>query len=158
LVKAWRRDGVEVVDDSQLDRLPADRAVWLLGAKGKFAGLVSAGLAPFAAALEHGVLQIGGARYQSGDNSIVVSVRNPQNPALAVVNLIASSDASALALARKVPHYGKYSWLVFSGDDAINEAKGEWLVADTPLGIGLRANVQRIEPVFRKALVERAGN
>jgi hypothetical protein len=37
------------------------------------------------------------------------------------------------ALARKLPHYGKYSWLVFGGDAADNEGKGEWPLGDSPL-------------------------
>ena len=41
--KAWSRDGVETVMDSQIDALPADRAVWLFGADNKFAPLVADG-------------------------------------------------------------------------------------------------------------------
>src|SRR5207244_2528672 len=40
LAKAWSRDGVETVTDSELDTLPADRAVWVFGAGNKFAPVV----------------------------------------------------------------------------------------------------------------------
>src|SRR4029453_353392 len=38
--KAWRRDGVETVMDSQIDTLPTDRSVWVFGAGNKFAPAV----------------------------------------------------------------------------------------------------------------------
>src|ERR1700752_492137 len=39
--KAWSREGVETILDSQLDTLPPDRAVWVLGAGNKFAPVVA---------------------------------------------------------------------------------------------------------------------
>ncbi len=41
LAKAWGREGVETVLDSQLDTLPADRVVWLFGTHNKFAPVVA---------------------------------------------------------------------------------------------------------------------
>jgi hypothetical protein len=66
----------------------------------------------------------------------------------------ASSEAAADALARKLPHYGKYSWLVFAGDEAINEATGEWPVGDTPLAVNLTPQARPIKLAPRKALAE----
>jgi len=34
---------------------------------------------------------------------------------------------------RKLPHYGKYSYLAFDGDEPTNIAKGQWPVLDSPL-------------------------
>jgi hypothetical protein len=36
-------------------------------------------------------------------------------------------------LVRKLPHYGKYSYLAFAGDEPSNIAKGEWPVNNSPL-------------------------
>src|SRR5262249_42000826 len=58
------------------------------------------------------------------------------------------------ALARKLPHYGKYSWLVFAGDEATNEATGEWPVGDTPLARNLTPQARPIKLEPRKALAE----
>ena len=41
-------------------------------------------------------------------------------------------------LARKLPHYGKYSWLAFAGTEPANVAKGEWPTADSPLNVNLQ--------------------
>ena len=63
----------------------------------------------------------------------VVGVRHPDNPASVIIYVSASSEAAAEGLARKLPHYGKYSWLVFAGDDATNEATGEWPIGEYPV-------------------------
>ena len=44
LAKAWSRDGVETVMDSQLDTLPADRPRVVFGAGNKFAPVVAEAL------------------------------------------------------------------------------------------------------------------
>ena len=36
-------------------------------------------------------------------------------------------------LIRKLPHYGKYSFLAFEGDEPVNIAKGQWPVINSPL-------------------------
>src|SRR5206468_1369855 len=77
-----------------------------------------------------------------------------RNPALVVFQVVASSEAAGDALARKLPHYGKYSWLVFAGDEAANEASGEWPVGDTPLARNLSPQAQPIKLTPRKALAE----
>ncbi|HIE56124.1 MAG TPA: hypothetical protein EYP90_13265, partial [Chromatiaceae bacterium] len=37
-----------------------------------------------------------------------------------------ASPGAADALARKLPHYGKYSYLLFDGETAVNQLKGQW--------------------------------
>ncbi|WP_088286372.1 M1 family metallopeptidase [Ideonella sp. A 288] len=151
LLKAWRKPGVEVVVDSALEHLPADRAVWVLGARNKFVGAVAAGLdAP--ASLRQGVLQVGDARHGPDTRGMVAAVRHPRDPALVRVYLSAPSEAAAAAMARKLPHYGKYSWAVFAGDEAAIEARGEWPVHDTPLARSLVPGAGPIRLVPRPAL------
>jgi hypothetical protein len=84
----------------------------------------------------------------------MVGVRHPSNPNSAIIYVSASSEAAANALARKLPHYGRYSWLVFAGDEATNEATGEWPVGDTPLAVNLTPQTRPIDLAPRKALAE----
>ena len=81
-------------------------------------------------------------------------MRHPHNPDSVVIYVSASSEAAANALARKLPHYGKYSWLVFAGDEATNEATGEWPIGDTPLARNLTPQALPIKLTPRKALAE----
>jgi peptidase M28-like protein/peptidase M1-like protein/PDZ domain-containing protein len=154
LAKAWSRDGVETVMDSELDSLPSDRAVWLFGAGNKFAPVMADGLKPYGASLDASGLRTSSTAYEAAGRSLVVGVRHPRNPDLVVFQVVASSEAAADALARKLPHYGKYSWLVFAGDEATNEASGEWPVGDTPLARNLTPQAQPIKLTPRKALAE----
>jgi hypothetical protein len=154
LAKAWSRDGVETVMDSEIDALPADRAVWLFGAGNKFAPVVADALKPYGASLDASGLRTSSTAYDAAGRSLVAVARHPANPDSVVVALTASSEAAADALARKLPHYGKYSWLVFAGDDATNEATGEWPVGDTPLARNLTPQAQPIKLTSRKALAE----
>jgi hypothetical protein len=41
-------------------------------------------------------------------------------------------------LARKLPHYAKYSYAAFSGAEMTNLAKGVWPVTGSPLGIAVK--------------------
>ncbi len=154
LAKAWSRDGVETVMDSELNRLPADRAVWVLGAGNKFAPAVAEVLKPYGASLDAAGLRTATATYEAANRSLVVVVRHPQNPDSVVIYVSASSGTAANALARKLPHYGKYSWLVFAGDEATNEATGQWPVGDTPLARNLTPQGRPIKLAPRKALAE----
>ena len=92
--------------------------------------------------------------HAAAGRSLVAAVRHPQNPDSVVIYVAASSEAAADALARKLPHYGKYSWLVFAGDEATNEATGEWPVGDTPLARNLVPQARPIKLAPRKALAE----
>src|SRR5260221_982112 len=154
LAKAWSRDGVETVMDSALDALPADRAVWVFGAGNKFAPAVADALKTYGASLDAAGLRTASATYEGVGRSLVAVTRHPGNPDSVVIYVSASSDAAADALARKLPHYGKYSWLVFAGDEATNEATGEWPVGDTPLARNLTPEGQPIKREPRKGLAE----
>jgi aminopeptidase N len=154
LAKAWARDGVETVKDTELDALPADRAVWVFGAGNKFAPVVAEALKSYGASLDATGLRTASSAYEGAERSLVVAVRHPSNPSSAVIYVSASSEAAADALARKLPHYGKYSWLVFTGDEATNEATGEWPIGDTPLARNLTPQARPIKLEPRKALAE----
>jgi hypothetical protein len=72
-------------------------------------------------------------------NTIVLTARHPGNVEKAVGLLLADSVAALPALGRKLPHYGKYSYLAFEGHDATNFAKGQWQESDSPLDLDVRA-------------------
>src|SRR5262245_63096800 len=156
LAKAWSRDGVETVMDNQLDTLPTDRAVWVIGAGNKFAPVVAEALKSYGASLEATGLRAANDRYEAAGRSLVAGVHHPDNLDSVVIYVSASSEAAANALARKLPHYGKYSWLVFAGDAATNEATGEWPIADTPLARNLTPQGRPIKLAPRKALASTA--
>ena len=77
---------------------------------------------------------------RQGD-SFVYCVRDPADPERAWVVLLPEDPEAAAALGRKIPHYSKYSWLRFRGDE--NVGKGAWSVVDSPLRRELREETGR---------------
>jgi Peptidase family M1 domain len=65
------------------------------------------------------------------DLALVWTSRNSERPAIVSMDVWAESPAALAPLARKLPHYGKYSYLAFTAGD--NIAKGQWDVTDSPM-------------------------
>jgi hypothetical protein len=66
--------------------------------------------------------------------------------------VVAPADSAALrAIESKVPHYGKYSYLVFDGSKVT--AKGIWSKTDSPLIVDLAA----LQPIDKRKGASPAG-
>ncbi len=105
-------------------------------------------------------LRLGKIKTSLQDHSIVLAVRNPNNADKVLVWLSAHSSAAIPGLGRKLPHYGKYSYLGFEGDEPINVLQGQWPANNTPMRARvLQSDGSNPEPVdaglpVRKALAE----
>jgi len=154
LIKSWSRPGVEVVEDRKLPSLPYDRPVWVVGSTNRYAVTVGQALTAYGAALDAAGLRLADATYPAAAKSIVAVVRNPENPDTVLVYVSAPTAAAADGLARKLPHYGKYSWLIFKGDAPDNEAKGEWPTSHSPLAHEFESQPNLAALPMRPALAE----
>ena len=66
-----------------------------------------------------------------------MTARVPDRPEQAIA-LLSLHDAEAMpGLARKLPHYSKYSYTLFEGDRPTNVLKGQWQVTESALSIDL---------------------
>jgi len=59
--------------------------------------------------------------------------RNPLSRQRFAAWFISRDPAQAKTVARKIPHYGKYSYLLFEG--SVNRLKGIWDTRDSPLKV-----------------------
>jgi len=139
LAKDWAADhpGWEVRDDRDLDRLPQDRPVWLLGWENRhlaaFAAVDGTGV-PFRLDAEARALELPGQTIPTEAPSPVLTRTLGGQP----VAWMAAADPAALpGLGRKLPHYGKYSYLVFSGQAPQIQVKGQWPAGDSELTLHL---------------------
>ena len=125
---------LEVVTDDQLVALPADRTVWIMGWQNKFSPAVITALAEQGVTYRQAALQLHQQNYQQAEHAIVLTARQPSNLDKTLL-WVASDDAKAIAeLANKLPHYRKYSYLIFKvGDELTNINKGQWPVTQSPL-------------------------
>ena len=158
LALSWQSDShaVEVKLDSDVAKLPSDRAVWLFGKGNKH---VPAQMGT-RAVVSDGALRLDGETMSVAGHSAVVVVRNPATAEKAVGWLFAEPEAALTGLSRKLPHYGKYSYLGFEGTEPVNVLKGSWKESDSPLLLDLRPLADRtaaLPPLAlpaRKALAE----
>jgi hypothetical protein len=127
----------KVVLDSEIETLPDDRTVWVFGWENRFRDKVAAAVARYGADLSAGGLRIADIAIPAAPYSAALVAPRPGHPDLAL-GWVASDTAAALpGLGRKLPHYAKYSYLLFQGDEPTNTAKGTWPVVDSPLTVTL---------------------
>ncbi|MHC5005676.1 MAG: M20/M25/M40 family metallo-hydrolase, partial [Planctomycetota bacterium] len=157
LMEGWRTDDhqIEIVLDTDLDALPRDRAAWILGRENRFAGAFLSFDPEAAVDRPGGTVALGGERVPADDRSIVVIRRHPDDPEKANGWISVEPEAAFPGMQRKLPHYGKYSYLAFEGDEPTNVVKGQWETTDSPLAVVLDPGVDAaVEAEPRSALAE----
>jgi hypothetical protein len=148
LAESWRRGGpaqLEIRRDDEIEALPDDQAIWLFGWRNRFRPALAAALSGHAFALEpgdQGAAQIAGQRMARHASSVVVMARRPEQPDQALGWLATDRIAALPGLARKLPHYGKYSYLGFVGDAPENRLKGQWSAQASPLAVSLADEIE----------------
>jgi hypothetical protein len=138
LIASWQSDShrIEIVDDDRVTSLPGDRAVWLLGRENRLAREVVQGHDLLRVSADGVVLA--GEEVRFAGHTAVVTARHPHNVEKAVGWLVVDPPGAFAGVGRKLPHYGRYSFLGFEGDEPVNTVKGEWPATDSPLRVDLR--------------------
>ncbi len=148
-------DAYEVVLDDTIDRLPRDRAVWVLGWENRFRGAIAGAVSGLPVTVDDQTVRINGAELKRDRHAVVIAGRRPDAPDLGL-GWAAADQAEALpGLARKLPHYGKYGYLGFEGREPTNVVKGEWPVIDSPMAVLVRQRDSGTMEVPRAKLAER---
>jgi hypothetical protein len=157
LVEAWASDEhvVTLRSESELDTLPADRAVWLLGRGNRHAERLFADDSPEGLRVSGDGVSFGAESAVFAGHSIVAVRRHPASLERAVGWIVVDPEAAFPGMIRKLPHYGKYSYLAFEGDEPTNVVKGQWPAAASPLRVDLRPQAWRSEPLPTLAAAER---
>ncbi|MBK9089851.1 MAG: M20/M25/M40 family metallo-hydrolase [Holophagales bacterium] len=159
LMKGWETPtlALEVKTDAEVKELPADRGVWLVGKGNRFAELFAKQEGLSLGASEVTAL---GEKVALAGHTFVFVARHPGNAAKAVGWILGEPLAALPGLGRKLPHYGKYSYLGFEGTEPVNVLKGQWPESDSPLRSDLRPEPRRTVPLpplvpeVRRALAE----
>jgi len=136
LARRWQQvkpAQIDVVADTDLQALPDDRAVWLFGWHNRWRPQFNTALQGYDFAAVGENVRIAGTTLTPQSHSLAVLGRQPQAPDQALGWLAADSADALPGLGRKLPHYGRYSYLGFTGTEPDNVLKGQWPVLDSPL-------------------------
>lgn len=168
LATSWARPGQpRVVLDSELEQLPEETS-WVLGWHNRFASEVEARLADHPVEVGEEELRLGDQRLPRRDHSLVLVARGAEDPSAAIGWVAAEPVAAIAGLARKLPHYTRYSFLGFKGEEPDNVAKGMWQpvasplvrnLADgelAPLSVPVRTPLAELPPMFDAAALHDA--
>jgi hypothetical protein len=131
----WQRSNpaIALVREDALTTLPRDSAVWVLGANNRWRQSLAASLAAYGAGVQETVISFSTTQVPRADQSFVFVVSHSDNPEFAI-GWIGAAHADALqGLARKLPHYGTYSYLAFAGSAPVNTVQGQWPTRNSPL-------------------------
>ncbi len=136
LAESWgsqQRERIKIVSDKNLFSLPSDRDVWLFGWNNKFRHVVEKGILQYGSSITLDKVKINGKIIDRKKNSIVLVAKNPKRNSKVIVLLSADNGKALGGLGRKLPHYGKYGFLFFSGVEPNINLKGQWESEESPL-------------------------
>lgn len=135
LLEGWQSADhhIEIVSAAEMESLPDDRACWILGRHNRFASAVLDDSTNASFSESTNSLRLAGEGVPLAAHSAVVVSRHPRNPEKAIGWLTVDPAAAFPGIGRKLPHYGKYSYLAFEGDEPTNIVKGQWEADGSPL-------------------------
>ncbi len=156
LLKGWESpsQAFDVVTDDAVTELPTGRSVWILGRANRLAAKAFAHEPRFVRTADG--VSFDGESVATANHSIVAVVRHPANPDKAIGWIAVDPAAAFAGLGRKLPHYGKYSYLAFEGAEPANMLKGEWAASDSPLRVDLRPTARPTKVPALKLAPEKA--
>jgi hypothetical protein len=157
LAAIWAADPTRKISvklDTEVAALPPNASIWIFGTANSYEKVVVDALKDYDGEIGKQSVRLAKSSYALDKTSLVISVRHPGNPSSVVVLLTAENKEAVPGLARKLPHYGKYSYLVFEGNEPTNIGKGEWGAGNSPMTamIGTGAAGGAAEAPRRKAL------
>ncbi len=128
LAENWgkRSLALEVKWDNQIKQLPTDRAIWLFGQTNRLLKRIEESTREELFSNQTGQFVLNKRPFSKSGHSIAVALPSPANPKQTIGWFAADASAAIPLLGRKLPHYKKYSYLVFEGAEASNRYKGKW--------------------------------
>lgn len=144
---------VNIVYDDEVTELPKHGTVWLLGWDNRLRHQLKDPMSRVGARFEGHSLIIDDQHINSSQSVAMIVHDESRRPLVWAATI---TDHALAVLARKLPHYNKYSYLVFDNATLDNRIKHTWAIGDSPLKISLDPTVvsstvklPRQEPLIR---------
>jgi hypothetical protein len=161
LAQEWakRDSGIELRWDDGIAGIPKGYALWLLGWENRLLDSFLNTLEVQGVTRQDNRFRVAGKEFERKHHSLVIVGRDQADAQQSMAWLGTDRPQALAGLARKLPHYGKYSYLVFDGDEPSIAAKGQWPVLNSPLrknlvndhGSAHRPSLKPREPLARFA-------
>ncbi|MCD4772181.1 MAG: M20/M25/M40 family metallo-hydrolase, partial [Bacteroidales bacterium] len=154
--KQWQdsdNDNFTIEYDTDLNELPKDKTAWIIGFENKFAKEINQQLVEYNSKFIADSVIFENKNLVKKGNSFIFTLFDEKDINKQIIFISIENENAVAGLIRKLPHYGKYSYLAFSGDEPTNIAKGQWPVLNSPMVKTFSEDAQKIsvtEP--RKAL------
>jgi len=123
----------EILYADQIDTIPVDKSTWILGRDNPFAETIAIAAAIYGVEYSDAGVAIADGDVLYDNRSTVVIARHPANPELAIGWIHIDDMIAMPGMIEKLPHYGKYSYLSFIGDEPTNDLSGVWSSPDSPM-------------------------
>ncbi|MYA36368.1 MAG: M20/M25/M40 family metallo-hydrolase [Gammaproteobacteria bacterium] len=134
LAEAFAADvDARILTEESMSALPPDRSVWVLGRDNPFAEAALTAAGAYGAAANAEDIVLAGQPLPFADRSTVLIGRHPANPELAIGLIHVDGMAAMPGMIEKLPHYGRYSYLSFYGEEPTNDVSGVWNSPDSPM-------------------------
>ncbi|MCW8890956.1 MAG: M1 family aminopeptidase [Sedimenticola sp.] len=132
LVTEWqqRQPGLTLLWDNEITALPKQAHTWIIGRSNRYASELLQHIDRRATGLN------GGTR--------AITVRNPSQLNQTLGYIESDSIEAIKGLSRKLPHYGKYSYALFNGNEPSVTKRGEWNITDNAMSWTLNRNVSGV--------------
>ncbi|MCD4832353.1 MAG: hypothetical protein K8R31_01050 [Bacteroidales bacterium] len=153
--QAAQNKTLEIIKDSDIESLPNDKALWVIGFDNKFADQVNIFNEYDKSFNTEIKSQI---ELLKKENAFVYAITNPENSENTIGFIGVNNDKTITRLSRTLLHYGKYGFLGFEGENAKNVLKGSLPALNSPMNYVIPYDGKlpeisiKIEP--RKALTE----
>ena len=154
--KKWQLQvgrSTNIVWDDEIKKIPVSGSVWIFGWENSWRGEFQSvqGSGNFTLSVQS--VQINKVDYLRSKHAPVLTARIGKTPAV----WLAVPDARMMnTLARKLPHYSKYSYAAFEGAELTNIVKGIWPLMTSSLSMPVRQVDGSIQEVNRGTLKVRS--
>ena len=139
-----------IVMDVDLDKIPTNQSVWIIGNNNKFN--TNSLQTSYATAFDSKTNNL--IKDLSKNGSLVYAIPNQNNLTQSVGFVGSNSDNAIKALTSKLLHYGKYGYLGFEGEEAKNVLKGSLPALNSPLNIRINEGEITAKIIPRQALYQ----
>lgn len=149
---------VHTVWDDDIESLPDHQAVAVLGWSNRFSKDMQQQLAQQGVQFKTDEIQNGLSNTPIKNHAFAWATRQfpngTESDAVPRAWITADRPDALPGLGRKLPHYHKYSYLAFEGQEPQNRLKGRWPVSQSPMTVLFKPNTTRARLEKQQALIE----